>query len=111
MLNRPKAEVGDVLLTTPTHHNVCSKKPLFGHIGLWRFAEKAVVVAWRDVRFLFFRTVTFDTKLSITAREPIFLECDCLLRFMNLSNNVRAPHLHVQNRNVDSSQLRPLASP
>lgn len=35
--------------------------PLLGLTGRWRFYEKDVGSACRDVSFLLFRTVTFDT--------------------------------------------------
>jgi hypothetical protein len=39
-------------------------RPYLGLTGRWRFYEKGVGSACRDVRFQLFRTVTFDTKES-----------------------------------------------
>ena len=39
--------------------------PVLGLTGRWRFYEKGVGSACRDVRFLLFRTVTFDTNQTV----------------------------------------------
>ena len=49
------------------HYRSCCHRPVFGLTGRWRFPEKAVGAACRDVRFQLFRTVTFDT----TCLSPI----------------------------------------
>jgi hypothetical protein len=43
----------------------CHDRLLFGHTGLWRFAEKAVGAACWNVRFRKFRGGTFDTLRTV----------------------------------------------
>jgi hypothetical protein len=51
--------------TSYTSQNGSSgRRPDFGHTGLWRFAETALGVAYWNVRFQFFRTVTNDTRVN-----------------------------------------------
>ena len=47
---------------------------IIGHNGLWRFAEKARGIAYWNVRFQFFRTVTNDTQPKFEIPEILSWE-------------------------------------
>jgi hypothetical protein len=54
-----------VAVAQPTHFEV----PVLGLSGRWRFYEKDVGSACRDVRFQFFRSATNDTLQSLEIPE------------------------------------------
>lgn len=61
-------------IDTPASHNSCSERPVLGRSGLWRFAEKARGIAYWNVRFQFFRTVTNDTQPKFEIPEILSWE-------------------------------------